>query len=203
MYDRGSPIGIAIFLIGIGLLVVEIMVLPGFGIPGITGIVCILAGLLLAFTPEWGTPYMAKFMWSEVGSFSLLLFIGTAAAFAAIWIVSEYGERLPFLGRLFLTQEQEAGVNPYPETVASPGVQSVMERARALVGRVGIAETMLRPAGKVRLDSGELLDVVTDGVYIEAGDRVGIIEASGNRVVAVPERRLKLSQCEHSGERKP
>ncbi|MDR2392521.1 MAG: ATP-dependent Clp protease proteolytic subunit [Planctomycetota bacterium] len=190
MHDRGSPVGIAMFLIGIGLLVVEIMVLPGFGFSGIAGIVCILAGLLLAFTPDWGSPYMAKFMWNEVGSFAIILFIGIVAAFVAIWIISEYGEKLPFLGRLFLIQEQEAGVNPYPEMILESKIQSTNEHIRALVGKFGTAETMLRPAGKVRLDSGELLDVVTDGVYIEAGGRVGIIEASG-RVMAIPERRFK------------
>ncbi|MDR1535852.1 MAG: ATP-dependent Clp protease proteolytic subunit [Planctomycetota bacterium] len=187
MHDRGSPLGIAVFLIGVGLLVVEIMVLPGFGAPGIAGIVGILGGLLLAFTPNWDSPYMARFMWHEVGSFTLLLFFGTAAAFLAIWAVSEYGEKMPFLGRLFLTQAQEAGINPHP-LEAPPPERGEGDRLRPLAGRGGIAETMLRPSGKVRLDSGELVDVVTEGVYVESGGRVVVRGIQGNWLVVAPDR---------------
>ncbi|MDR1519360.1 MAG: ATP-dependent Clp protease proteolytic subunit [Planctomycetota bacterium] len=187
MFNRGSPVGIALFLIGMGMLVVEIMVLPGFGVTGILGIVGIIAGLFLAFTPEWGSAYMTRFLWHEVGSFTLLLFLGMAAVFAVIWVVSEHGDRLPIVGRLFLTQVQTAGVNPNPETVLAPTGESRRELARALIGQAGTAETALRPAGKVRLDSGAVADVVTDGGYIEAGRRVIVWEAVGNRVLVAPE----------------
>ncbi len=183
MYDRGSPLGIAIFLVGVGLLVVEIMVLPGFGVAGVAGILAILAGLLLAFTPDWNSEYMSRFMWYEVGSFTILICFGLLAAFVAIWFISEHGQRLPIIGKLFFTQSLAAGVNPNPETVESEPAESARLKTRSLAGRVGLAETMLRPAGKVRLDSGELLDVVTDGVYIEAGQKVKIIEAAPNRIV--------------------
>lgn len=183
MHDRGNPVGIALFLVGVGLLVVEIMVLPGFGAAGIGGIVAILIGLLLAFTPDWNSDYMANFMWYEIGAFVILVFFGLVAALAVIWFISAYGERLPVVGRLFLTQSQDAGVNPNPGTLASEPEASARLHLRDIVGKTGTAETMLRPAGKVRMDSGELLDVVTDGSYVEAGRRVRILEASSNRVV--------------------
>ena len=188
MYDRGSPLGIVIFLIGMALLVVEIMVLPGFGVAGISGIIAILAGLLLAFTPDWGSEYMSKFMWHEVGAFTILMCLGLVAAFAAIWFISEYGEKLPFFGKLFLTKSMDAGSNPNPETVDPKPSISARMRIVELKGKSGTAETMLRPSGKVRLDSGENLDVVTDGVYIEAGTRVVVIEAAPNRIVVAVER---------------
>jgi membrane-bound serine protease (ClpP class) len=184
MYDRGSPLGIVVFLIGVGLLVVEIMVLPGFGVAGVAGIVCILGGLLLAFTPDWNSEYMSKFMWHEVGTFTILMFLGLVAAFMAIWFISEHGQRLPVIGKLFMTHANDSAVSPYAESTEEEETsETVRLKTKSLPGKTGVAETMLRPAGKVRLDTGELLDVVTDGVYIEAGTRVKVVEAAPNRVV--------------------
>ncbi|MDR1745259.1 MAG: ATP-dependent Clp protease proteolytic subunit [Planctomycetota bacterium] len=183
MHDRGSPLGIAIFLIGITLLVVEIMILPGFGVAGILGILGILAGLLLAFTPDWDSEYMHQFMWEEVGTLTLIVFVGLVAALAVILIIAKYGENIPYIGAFFLTDSQPSGVNPHPETMEREPHESARLRAASLKGRRGVAETMLRPSGKVRLDSGELLDVVTDGVYVEAGKRVVVADAAANRIV--------------------
>jgi hypothetical protein len=95
---------------------------------------------------------------------------------------------IPLLGGLFFTRSADAGKNPNPETLEEESSASARLKLRELLGRTGIAESMLRPAGKVRLDSGELLDVVTDGVYVEAGKRVTVIEAAPNRVVVAAKR---------------
>ena len=187
MHNRGSPLGIAIFLIGIGLLVVEIMVLPGFGVTGIAGVIAILGGLLLAFTPDWSSEYMSHFMWYEVGSFTILVGFGTLASFVVIWFVSEHGQKLPVVGKLFFTHSQAAGVNPNPESLEEDPTESTRRKTLLLVGKSGLAETLLRPAGKVRLDTGEFLDVVTAGVYIEAGQRVIVTEAAPNRIIVAKE----------------
>jgi membrane-bound serine protease (ClpP class) len=52
----------------------------------------------------------------------------------------------------------------------------------SLVGRHGIAETMLRPAGKITI-GGKRIDVVTDGGFLEAGERVVVVQVDGPRVV--------------------
>lgn len=188
MHDRGSPLGIALFLIGVGLLVVEIMVLPGFGIAGITGILAILGGLLLAFTPDWGSDYMSRFMWHEVGAFTILILFGLVAALFVIWLVSTYGSKLPLIGRVFFTESADSAPPEYEEIAKEETTESHRTRITQLVGQRGVAETMLRPAGKVRLHSGELLDVVTDGVYVESGRAVRVVSAAPNRIVVAVER---------------
>ncbi|MCD8352039.1 MAG: ATP-dependent Clp protease proteolytic subunit [Planctomycetaceae bacterium] len=188
MHDRGSPLGIAMFLLGIILLVVEIMVIPGFGVAGVLGILGVLGGLLLAFTPDWNSEYMSQFMWQEVGAFTLLIFLGMVAAVAVIILISKFGEDLPYIGRFFLSESQPGGHNPYPELLRDEPRESARIRLQLLTGRTGVAETTLRPAGKVRLDSGELLDVVTDGVYIEEGTNVVVREAAPNRIVVAVQR---------------
>ena len=52
----------------------------------------------------------------------------------------------------------------------------------ALLGREGITLTALRPAGAAEVD-GRRVDVVTDGVFIEAGRAVRVISVEGARVV--------------------
>ncbi len=51
-----------------------------------------------------------------------------------------------------------------------------------MVGERGVAESLLRPAGKVRFGSRPV-DVVADGEFITPGRPVEIVEISGNRVV--------------------
>jgi len=56
---------------------------------------------------------------------------------------------------------------------------------KALVGRVGVAKTMLRPSGKMTLD-GRPIDCVTEGDLVPAGRKVKILAVEGARVVVRP-----------------
>ena len=55
----------------------------------------------------------------------------------------------------------------------------------ALVGRVGIAKTLLRPSGKMMLD-GRQVDCITQGDLVPAGRKVKILAVEGARVVVRP-----------------
>ncbi|MDR3210404.1 MAG: ATP-dependent Clp protease proteolytic subunit [Planctomycetota bacterium] len=183
-HDRGSPLGIGVFLVGLALLVVEIMILPGFGVSGVLGIAGILGGLFLAFTPDWSSDYMRQFMWLEVGSFALLLLAVIVATVLVIWLLAAYGDRLPFIKFFTLNQRLAGGRNPFPETLRESPPSA--NREKKLVGQQGHAESPLRPSGKVRLDSGELLDAVSDGGFLEAGTRLVVQSARTGRVVVIP-----------------
>jgi uncharacterized protein YqfA (UPF0365 family) len=52
-----------------------------------------------------------------------------------------------------------------------------------LLGKTGVAITPLRPAGKVRLKDGKIIDVVTQGDLIEKDSEVLVIETRMNRIV--------------------
>jgi membrane-bound serine protease (ClpP class) len=51
-----------------------------------------------------------------------------------------------------------------------------------MTGLTGTATTKLRPGGSARI-GGRLLDVVSDGDFIEAGTPVVVISAAGNRIL--------------------
>jgi membrane-bound serine protease (ClpP class) len=51
-----------------------------------------------------------------------------------------------------------------------------------MLGRIGVARTLLRPSGKVEID-GRLVEVITEGGMIAAGQPVEVIQAHGSKIV--------------------
>jgi membrane-bound ClpP family serine protease len=52
-------------------------------------------------------------------------------------------------------------------------------------GATGVVTTRLIPAGKARFGN-QLVDVITDGVAVEPGTRIEVVEVTGNRVLVRP-----------------
>ena len=57
------------------------------------------------------------------------------------------------------------------------------EQKALLVGKAGVCESPLRPAGIISLEDGRRVDVVADGEFIEKGERVVIREYTSTRIV--------------------
>lgn len=156
---------IALF-IGIILIGVEVFVIPGFGIAGISGIILTVGSLVLiminndAFDFEF-VPMndilvsMAAALGGMLGGIVLLFVAGARLS----------DTRLYKHVALTDTQQRSMGYisNPWGET---------------LVGRTGIAETVLRPSGKISID-GKLYDAYTRGDFIEKGRTVEVISDEG------------------------
>ena len=64
------------------------------------------------------------------------------------------------------------------------GYTSVIDKSKFL-GKEGVCTTDLRPAGTVIVD-GEPLDVVTEGSFVKAGDKVKVINVDGSRILVRP-----------------
>lgn len=94
-----------------------------------------------------------------------------AASLVGIFILSRYLPQMPVFKRI-------VPANPTPSEVLTEDAYS----GAARVGDVGIAEGPLRPAGKARFGS-VLVDVVTQGEYLDSTARIEVIERRGNRVV--------------------
>ena len=61
------------------------------------------------------------------------------------------------------------------------GYTSVVDKSR-FVGAIGVCVTDLRPSGTIEVD-GEPLDVVAEGSFVKAGERVKVLNADGSRVL--------------------
>ncbi len=166
-----NSLAILLFLLGLVLLGVEIFVLPGFGVAGISGIVLLLLSLALVMVQKWPQS-QAEYL--ELGKYLGFFGGGLIASLFAAYTLARYLPNIPFANRLVLQPpEEEAG----EAASASPFAQ-----AAALLGTIGVATTTLRPAGKARFGD-QYLDVVAEGHYVEAGSRVQVIEIDGTRIV--------------------
>ncbi len=159
---------ILIVIIGIGLIAVEIFVLPGIGIAGVTGAVLLLFGLFASLVGNVGFSFpsldeMRTQLWT------ILLTLLLAIAFIASTI--RYVMKTPFFGRLVLTKS----------TDTASGYTSY-ENKDDLLGKEGVALTSLRISGTARIGDRRV-DVVSDGQYIDKGTRIKVISTAAGQVV--------------------
>jgi membrane-bound ClpP family serine protease len=165
-------LALLLFLLGLFLIGLEIFVIPGFGAPGIFGILCMLAGLGLVTldripetTAEWSNLgfRVSQYLFALMGAIGLAL------------IIARFLPKLPGANRLVLDAPTETAT-----TMAEilPGGQE----AAQLLGAIGTTNTPLRPAGVVKFGD-KFVDVVSDGGFIPPGTRVQVIEVEGTRIV--------------------
>jgi membrane-bound serine protease (ClpP class) len=171
---------ILLVVLGLVLMGLELFVIPGFGVAGVSGIVLVVIGLLATFVPdEPGRSFPLFFpslpdTMAYVRGGVITLVASLAASLAGMGMLSRYLPRTPFFRRL-------VPANPAPSDVMADDPY----RGAARVGDLGETQGMLRPSGKARF-GGVLVDVVTQGEFIEPRVRVEVIERRGNRVVVRP-----------------
>lgn len=164
--ELASEIEIIMFVAGIILIFLEIFVIPGFGITGISGIILVLASIFLSLTG--GLPF---FDINVISGAIIQLSIALAGAFILILLVAKFLPKSKSFNRLVLAEEENAdkGFVSYPS-------------AKELIGAEGIALTDLRPAGSAEINN-QRYDVVADWQYIERGKKVKVIRVEGIKVV--------------------
>jgi membrane-bound serine protease (ClpP class) len=167
-------LAVLLFILGLVLIGLEVFIMPGVGVVGISGAILVVLSLTLVTLEK--KPETTQ-EWMQVGT-TLSTFLGSMigavfAAFAVAW----YLPNIPYLNRLLLKPPTAAG----PEgDEMHPDL--IKPAASALLGAIGVAVTPLRPAGKVKFGE-EFLDVMGEGEYIVPGTRVQVIEIEGNRIV--------------------
>jgi len=171
---------IVLLFIGIVLLLIELFVLPGFGIAGVSGLLLILAGLfgmLVRNAPDelpWpDTPTD----WESLSSNVFSLTLGFGGFLVLAWLVSRYLPRLPFLSGLILAPTRGRSLSKVSMTAPPEDAGQTIQ-----VGDVGAVISRLRPAGKARFGKARV-DVVASGEFLDKGTEVQIIEIHGSRVV--------------------
>ncbi|MBI1913290.1 MAG: hypothetical protein HYS12_00805 [Planctomycetes bacterium] len=165
-------LAVLLFVLGLVLLGIEIFVLPGFGVCGVSGIVLVIGSLALVAYGHW--PQTGR-EWVDLSKQVGPLGLGLMGAVVLAVLLARYLPNIPYANRLLLKPQTETDdLDEASEPVASPHA--------ALLGAIGVAATPLRPAGKVQFGE-QFVDVVAEGSYIVPGARVQVIEIEGNRVV--------------------
>ena len=163
---------IIIFIVGLLLLAIEIFLFPGFGIAGIGGIICIVGGLALSLIGNVGFDFSIVPSSDMIQSFSIVIISVSIAFPLAIWLGKKMFTNNVFGDKLALAIEQKSSEG---YTVSQPEFNS-------LIGEEGVAETILRPSGKVRVEN-DIYDAVAQISYIEKGEKVKVLEHENSNLV--------------------
>ncbi len=183
----GNPVAwlsIVLFLLGVACLGVELFVLPGLAVAGLVGAILMIGGVVLAIQGFF-IPKTPRDLATLMQTVLVIFFSGLSFVVAAVFISKRFGS-LPIFNRLMLPPPEPVpaggGLPDGQDTAAGGGPPGPPSGPPIAVGRIGIAQSTLRPGGKARFGN-HYADVVTDGTFITKGSRVKIIEIVGNRVV--------------------
>ena len=142
-------------LAGVILLIVEAF-MPGFGVPGISGIILLLAGVAMT--------------WYEYGA---MVGLGTTVAvLALVGVAISVSLKSASSGRL---SKSDLILN---DTETPPSENADMQ---LLVGKEGVVKNTLRPVGTAEFDCGKL-HVTSDGEYVSEGQKVRIVRVEGTQI---------------------
>lgn len=147
----------ALIFVGLALVAVEVTVVPGFNVVGVTGVVGAAVGVVYAFVElglAGGLATLAATLLAAGGLFYLLWDSGAWDRFVLLDSLRRDADA---------DAEEHAG------------------RSRML-GRTGTALTPLRPGGVAEVD-GARLDVETEGAFVAAGSRVRVVALDRRRYI--------------------
>ncbi|MDP4243406.1 MAG: NfeD family protein, partial [Bacteroidota bacterium] len=157
-------IAIVLFLAGLTLLLIEISPVPTFGLAGVLGIAGVAFGLFLALAGDLRTLTPDRMTQTFV-----TLAIALTGVIVLGYVIIKYAPKSLWLRKF----RNEA-------TTADTGFYAAEEAL--IIGKSGIAQTMLRPAGIVLLGDRKI-DAVTGGEFLPPGTAVTVMRMSGNRAV--------------------
>jgi len=153
-----------ILFFGIIFVFLEILIIPGFGIAGITGGAFILWSIFYMLLGEYPNPedYNNAYLGLSIGALGSL--VSSVILFKAITQSKFYSKIIKFK-----PQKKEYGY-------------SISKGYEKLIGETGIASTDLRPSGKVIVNNISF-HAITTGDYIEKNSNIVIIKIEENQLV--------------------
>ena len=158
-----------LFLTGVVLVVVEVFFVPGLGVPGVLGLIFVIASLVLALI---GIPIDVSFQTGVLADAMTRVLLSLLGAFVLALVFIRLLSKTA-MGRSLVLADAETGFLSAPS-------------ASDLIGQTGEALTDLRPAGKVVID-GERHEATSEREFIARGSRVRVIGKDGPALVVRPE----------------
>ena len=158
---------------GIGMVMLEILVIPGFGVIGFGGFALMMYGLYLLLLPD--IPVGDEIVGQAMDGF----FIGLVGSLIG----------LALLARLMIKTK-------FWKQLTSPDVQNKTDGFsnsfgwESLKDKEGTADTNLHPSGWIRIEDQRIF-VVSEGDFIEKGSKITVLSVDGNRVVVRELKKVK------------
>ncbi len=154
---------ILLLILGTGLAVMEVLPFPTFGIMGFLAAGATLAAIIMGFLqgPATGFAILASAAFG-IPAISVLAF--------------RYWPRTAFGRRILLTAPSSEDVLPDDPD---------RRHLRSLIGQIGRTRCKMLPAGAIIID-GRTVDAISEGMAIESGQSVRVVQVRANRVVVRP-----------------
>ena len=165
---------ILLFVAGLILIALEIFVIPGFGVAGISGIVIVIVSLALAMVDN-----VELFRWDGtlnlqpiVRPVCIVVLSASAAVFGSIWLVR----------KLFATRSFDH-IALRQELKASDGFTGVVNGLEVIVGECVTVFTDMRPSGKVIASDGRVYEAALKfGGYASKGEKIKVVSSEQGRL---------------------
>jgi membrane-bound serine protease (ClpP class) len=165
---------VAVFIIGLLLVLVEVLFIPGIIVLALLGTMLMVGALLWTMVDY----YPSATQWPSFDMFLLpLANLGTAIGLSAvaIYFLAAFFPKMPGLRRIILSAAEPSG-----DSMSSASVSSGISAVRA--GDRGKALSLLRPVGRAEF-GGEICDARAEGEFLEAGTPIVVLRIEGSEVV--------------------
>lgn len=147
---------LTLIVTGFILLLIELLIIPGFGFTGVIGLLSLVTGSYIAYT-------------------KLNLLIGLITSLGSLIIII-------FSLKLFPKTRVWKSLRLDKIEAKKDDFQSSSKELEALTGKEGISITPLRPTGTATIN-GKRVDVISEGIFIPQNTNIKVINVNGNRVV--------------------
>jgi len=161
-YELLGPTAVATIIclvITLVMFVIELF-MPGIGIAGVTGLISLIAVIVMQL--GWGNPRIAMYI---IAIALLLIILGL------VWIIRSMQRGR--LSKSFLVNRDQSNGTSVPEVKAAKS---------ELMGKTGVAVTILRPSGIAEIE-GNRVGVSTMGEFIQKGETITVIKAEGMHIL--------------------
>ena len=165
---------VLLFVVGLLLIALEIFVIPGFGVAGISGIVAVVVSLAFAMVDNvellnWDGTLNLQPIIQPVG---IVVLSATVAIFGSVWLVRRLYSTRSF-DHIALRQEMKA----------EEGFTGVVSGLENLVGEPVVVFTDMRPGGKVKTTDGRIIEATMKfGGFASKGETLKVISAEQGRL---------------------
>ena len=165
---------ILLFVTGLVLIALEIFVIPGFGVAGVSGIVAVVVALAFAMVDN-----VELFHWDGtlnlqpiIQPLGIVVLSATVAVFGSVWLVRKLYSTRSF-DHIALRQEMKA----------EEGFTGVVSGLESLVGEPVVVFTDMRPGGKVKTTDGRIIEATMKfGGFAAKGETLKVVSAEQGRL---------------------
>jgi membrane-bound serine protease (ClpP class) len=162
---------IIIFIIGLALIAIEIFAIPGFGVAGISGIILVLIGLTVAMIDNDIFRDVRPFSWIEIVRPMMVVAVSLFSGIILSIVLS----------RRLIASPTFPGLALNSSLTQEEGYIGIDKHQKDMLGKTGVALTVLRPSGRVQIDE-EIFDAISEDGFIDKGEGVKVIKDEAGQV---------------------